>query len=449
MPALAITGGRVWDGTGAAPLDGATVLCCGEWIRAVGREVALPPDARSIDARGKTVMPGLIDMHVHVQLCGEDSLYGFLGTGITTVRDVGGDPDVLLPMRDALAAGERTGPRLFCYGPMLDGDPPIFGASSALSRLVRASSTPDEGVAAVRELIDRGVDGIKLYAGLRPDLVGVMIRAAAGEVPVAAHLGRTWASEAIECGVDCLEHVHASCYQDVVRPEDRHTREGGNGAMPNYWTWLSQGWARADLDADHVKRFVDQIVRSGVALSPTTVLMTGGMATREAAEEPGQRYRPRFMTERMRERRAQFERLRAERGTPAPTPVDPDVGQRARAHELAFLRRVHQAGGIIVPSTDVGAAPLQVPGFAFHRELALLVEAGIPESSVLQGATLTAARVLRRDDELGTLEPGKRADLLVIDGDPLRDIHATRRLAHVIRDGELHDPTALLEQIST
>ena len=131
--------------------------------------------------------------------------------GVTSVRDVGGDPDVLLPMREALAAGERVGPRLFVYGPMLDGDPPIFGrAAAGLSRLTRISSSVDEGEATVRELIASGVDGIKLYAGLRPDLVEAMIKAAGGRVPVAAHLGRTWASEAIESGVaPCCRHRHA------------------------------------------------------------------------------------------------------------------------------------------------------------------------------------------------------------------------------------------------
>ncbi len=453
--ALAIVGGRVWDGTGSPPRDDTTVLIEGDRIAAVGTGLPIPETAERIDASGKTVMPGLIDMHVHVMICGEDSLLGFLGTGITSVRDLGGDPDVLLPMREALARGERPGPRLFVYGPMLDGEPPIFGAqAAALSRLTRVSATPEQGEAAVRELIERGVDGLKLYAALRPDLVGPMIKAADGRVPVAGHLGRTWASEAIDLGIDCLEHVHATVYQDVVRPEDRHTREGGNGAMPNYWSWLSEGWARADLDAEHVHRFIDQIVENGVVMSPTTVLITGGMATNEAAEEPGQRYRPRTMSERMRQGQEALRRIREEAekaGRPLATPrrVDPDVGRRARANELDFLRRLHEAGGTIVPSTDVGAAPLQVPGFALHRELALLVEAGIPAREVLAGVTRTAAEVLRAGDRLGTLSPGKLADVIIVDGDPLADITATRELARVVKDGRSYAPQEVLDRIET
>ena len=171
---LAIVGGNVWDATRTAAAP-ETVLIEGERITAVGPDLAVPEAAKRIDAAGHTVIPGFIDMHVHVMLCGDDCLLGFLGTGVTSVRDLGGDPDVLLPMRAALAAGERVGPRLFSYGPMLDGDPPIFGrAAAGLSRLTRVAESADEGCEQVQTLIAAGVDGIKLYAGLRPELVEAM-----------------------------------------------------------------------------------------------------------------------------------------------------------------------------------------------------------------------------------------------------------------------------------
>jgi imidazolonepropionase-like amidohydrolase len=453
---LAITGGRVWTAIDPQPLEGATVLVEDGRIAAVGTDVEIPDAAEQVDATGRFVMPGLVDMHVHVMLCGEDSLYGFLATGVTSVRDLGGDLAVMLPTRDAIARGERTGPRIFTYGPMLDGTPPIFPQTSAgaIGGLTTVLPDVEAARAEVESLIEAGVDGLKLYAGQRPELMGPIIEAVAGRVPVAGHLGRTWASEAIALGIDSIEHVHASCYQDVVAPEDRHTRDGGNGVIPNYWTWLSEGWARADLDAPHVQQFIEQVAASGMAISPTTVLITGGMATTEASEEPGQRYRTRFMTERARQRQQQMVAIRAEeeaagRSIVAMESVDPKVGGAARANELELLRRIHDAGGVIVPSTDVRAAPLQVPGFSLHRELALLVEAGIPAEAVLRAATAGAARVLRRDDDFGTIEVGKRADLLIIDGDPLARIEDSRNVEWVIAGGVVHEPQALLDQIET
>ena len=126
--------------------------------------------------------------------------------------------------------------------------------------------------------------------------------------------------------------------------------------------------------------------------------------------------------------------------------ADAETGQRARAKQLEFLRMVYEAGGTVVPSTDVGAAPNQVPGFSLHRELALFAEAGIPNAAVIELATRHAARVLRKDDELGTLAPGKRADLLLLTKDPLADIHNTRAIETVVKDGVAYAPQPLLER---
>jgi Amidohydrolase family len=243
--------------------------------------------------------------------------------------------------------------------------------------------------------------------------------------------------------------VHATVYQDVARPADRHEREQGNGFIPNYWTWLSRGWANVDLDAPYVRRLVEQIVAHDVCLSPTTVLATGGMATSEALQDPAlpvyttpsQRRRREEQAKRMAEMRAEAER----RGrTPAePQAVDPAVGARALQNELGFLLLVHRAGGTVTPSTDVGAAPNQVPGFSLHQELGLFVRAGFTPLEAIHAATAQAARVTRHP-ELGTVEPGKAADLILLDADPLVDIQTSRRVQTVIRGGRAHDAEALL-----
>jgi imidazolonepropionase-like amidohydrolase len=447
------------DGTGAAARPSSSVLLESGRIAAVASsaELKAPPGAEVLDASGKWLIPGLVDMHVHVMLSGgEDALYAWLGAGITTIRDVGGAPDTLFPLREAVAAGAKVGPRIVSYGPMLDGSPAIFSARRGptlpgATDLTWVLENEADVNRACDDLLAQGVEGFKLYAGLRPDLLSAFIRRVDGRVPVTGHLSRTWASEAVEAGINCLEHVHATVYQDVVRPEHRHPREEGNGFIPNYWTWLNTGWAKADLDADYVNRFVEQLVAKDVALSPTTVLITGGMATREALEEPGLKYTPKGLAERRQQQQEQMQRLREEaeragRPLPAQNAADPEVGARAREMQLRFLRKVYDAGGTLVPSTDTGAAPNQVPGFALHRELALFSEAGIPNAKVIELATSVAARVMRKDAEFGSIAPGKRADILVLGGDPIADINNTRRVEVAIKDGRRYEPQALLER---
>ena len=457
---LLVQNATVIDGTGAAAMPATSILVESGRIVAVGPsvQIGVPAGADVVDGTGKFVIPGLIDMHIHVELSGgEDALPAWLGTGVTTVRDVGGSPGGMLPLRDRIAAGEVAGPRIFSYGPLLDGVPPIFGGrpltgtNGDLAWIIEDSVRAE---AAVDELLARGVDGFKLYAGLRPDLVRAFIDRIGGRAPVTGHLSRTWASEAIEAGINCLEHVHATIYQDVVPPEHRHPRDEGNGFIPNYWTWLNTGWAAADLGADYVRRFIDLLVSRDVALSPTTVLVTGGMSTRDALEEPGLKYTPKGMTARRQQQAEAMAKMReaAEKaGKPLPPIVPPDyeVGRRALDNQLSFLRMVIEAGGKVVPSTDCGAAPNQVPGFSLHRELALFAEAGIPNATILQLATRVAAEVLRQDHDFGTLTVGKRADLLLLDADPLTDIHNTRTVRTVIKDGIAFEPQPLLERVGS
>lgn len=455
-PPLIIQNTTLIDATGAPPRPSTTVVVEGRRIATIGpaAQVPLPPNAAVIDGSGKWLIPGLVDMHVHVALCGgEPALLQWLAMGITTIRDVGGDVDVLVPLREEIERGAKDGSRIVTYGPMLDGTPPIFAgrrnAALPVNNLTWVLENVEQAEAACEELLAKGVEGFKLYAGLRPDLVTAFIRKVDGRVPVTGHLGRTWASEAIDAGINCLEHVHATCYQDVVPPEYRHAREEGNGYLPNYWTWLNTGWANADLDASYVNAFVEKLVSRDVCLSPTTVLITGGMATSEALQEPGLKYMPRAMAERRRLQQEQMQRMREEaeregRPLPAVQPVDPEIGKKARENELRFLKKVFDAGGKLVPSTDCGAAPNQVPGFSLHRELALFSEAGIPNAKVIELATRMAATVMRKQDEFGTVETGKRADMLLLGGDPIADINNTRKLDAIIKDGRVYRSDELL-----
>src|SRR5262249_54371867 len=147
---------------------------------------------------------------------------------------------------------------------------------------------------------------------------------------------------------------HASVYQDIARPQDRHTREGGNGGMSNYWIWLSEGWARADLDAPYVQRFIELMVERNVYLSATTDLMgPGGLgASPFRGEDPDRAYAPKAQVERWREQAAMMEQARQTGAAPpAPPPADVSVGQKALEQQLRFLEMFHRAGGKLLAGT--------------------------------------------------------------------------------------------------
>ena len=449
MTRLAIRGGALVDGTGGAPLADATVLVEGDRIVAVGRSaaIAVSEDATVVEANGRTIMPGLIDMHVHTSLCGEESFPLFLALGVTTIRDCAAEPSEILPLRERVARGEVVGPRIVSMGPILDGSPPTFPPPPPPG--LRELRSEEEARAAAEAVIESGADGLKLYARLPPDLTAAILEVARGRVPTTGHLSRTTASEAVRAGISCLEHVHASLYQDIVREEDRHPADAGNGVMPNYWNWLAGGWARADLGAPHVRDFLALLAEHDVSLCATLIMMTGGMVTEEAAEEPGLAYLPAHMRERHlpeNARRAWEERRAAGARAGLPLQHTDVVTTQTRAKQLDFVRRAHEAGVRLVIGTDVGGASMQVPGFSMHREMAIHHEAGIPAGDVIGAATRAAAEALWRTDDLGTIEPGKFADIVVVDGDPLADLDAARNVVTVVTNGVPHDAVALREQ---
>lgn len=453
---LAITKVTLIDGSGAPALPNATLLVRDGRIERAGPASAadadLPSDVARIDGQGKWLIPGLHDTHVHVALSsGEPALRHWLAWGVTTVRDLGGDVNLVLGLREREKRGDLTGARIVAHGPFLDGSPPIFGGRpqpglGELGDSVRVLDSERAVDVAVDECFARGVDGFKLYAGLRPEYFRRAVERIGGRLPVNAHLGRTWASEAAEAGVDCLEHVHASIYQDIARPEDRHGREDGNGGNPNYWTWLNNGWARADLDAPYVHRFIELLVARKVYLSATTDLMgpggLGGSPFR--GEDPDRAYAPFAQVERWQQQAALIASARAAAGTAAATPPAPDlaVAQAALANELRFIGMFHAAGGKLLAGTDTGVIRL-IPGAALHNELHFLVQAGLDPLTVLHIATGRAAEAMRRAGEQGTLAPGKRADAVLLSADPLVDIRNTRAIELVIKDGVLHRPDDL------
>lgn len=409
-----IRGARLFDGTAVKP-QFADVLIEGERIASVGAALAAP-DAQVVDANGKFLMPGMIDAHVHATLFGEDGLLTYARLGITTVKDLGGVFKETMSLRERSRTRKIPGARVLAVGGFVEGEPPAWGPAAAMAFPgMELHRTTDD----VDRTIDRnffaGVDGIKLYAALPPPLVQHAVRRVAKRVPVTGHLTATTALEAVAAGIDGLEHLQLTLYRDLV-PDVWAL--GASETMSNlaYWAKVRRGWEAIDPRGDATRRLARAMAERGVRLIPTLVL---GARTRteftveeDAAFTGGQR-----------ERMA----LRAAVARPSPAELE-----RSASNMIGVIEELHRGGVSVLPGTDCGAVSVP-PGYGYHLELELMAKA-MPNHDVLIAATSGAARWLRRDD-LGVIAPGKRADLVLIDGDPLLDIREARRIAEVFVDG--------------
>ncbi len=422
--ALVIRDVTLIDGTAGPPVERATVVIEGERIASLGPGALVPEGLETIEGRGLWAMPGLIDTHVHLELVGRAALPVWLALGVTTIRDLGGALDFLVESRRLLENG-AVGPRLLFAGPMIDGDPPTWPT------LNRATLDAEAAARAVEEHLKAGADAIKLYTTLPLDSLRRCVEQVAGRVPVTGHLGRTLASEAMEAGINGLEHALLTPYNDLA-PDGMRTTPGETMMSSGFWMKVVDGWLQADFDSEQARRWIDLLVRKDVSFCPTlTVVPLAG----DAPDEEELRHVP-HVAERWLEATQQRQAVEA-------PPALQERARRTRAKLQELVSRVQEAGARVVSGTDTGAVRSLVPGFSLHRELVLLSGAGLSNMEVLRAATARAAEALRRDD-LGVIAPGKRADLLLLRRNPLDGVGALREIHRVVRDGRVYDPAALL-----
>ena len=385
---IVVSGGTVIDGTGGAPRAGATIVIrYGQVADVTAGDVATPrAGIEEIDARGRWVVPGLIDMHVHYQPTWMDAL--FLRHGVTTVRDVGSGLDSILELREDNRPPGIARPRIFACGPLIDGRWPRHGTGISVS-----VQTEAEARAVARRLLDRGVDCLKIYEQLTPSLVEAVVREADGTgVSVTAHLRDTTALQALDIGVRGLEHAFGfdPCDAAVVESVVRRVVERGAYVVPTL-------------------AITEQISRFGSPELEATPLL---------GEIPA---------------------VRRQYWRSAVAGVSPSRAANA-ARRLGCVKvvvaRLRTAGGHVVAGSDT-SNPYVVPGASLHRELELMVEAGLSPREALATATRTAAAFLGQAGTLGTLEVGKIADLVVLGADPLASIAAIRQVEVVVRDGRV------------
>jgi hypothetical protein len=416
---IAFTGAGLFDAEARLVRPGMTLLVTGDRIAAVGQDgtVAIPAGAEVVDARGKTLIPGLWDMHQHF-----GDLDGILdiAAGVTTGRDLANDVDTLLLRKKSWDSGETIGPRVLLAG-FIDGPGPYAGPTKVLV------ATPEEAIQAVDRYAELGYVQVKMYSSLDPALVPVIAkRAHERGMRVSGHVPATMiAEQAIAQGYDEVQHVNM-LFLDLW-PEVTETR------TPARFTEVAERAADVDLGSPAVRKLVDLMRQRDIVSDPTLATFEDLFVSRAGSVGPSWR--------------AIADRLppQVRRGLLAgglPVPEGKDERYRASFRKcLELVRVLHDAGVRIVAGTDA------FTGFALHRELELYVEAGIPAPEVLRIATLGAAQVMGRDADLGSLAPGKLADLALVPGDPTRDISALRRIETVVKGGTVYDAAALYAAI--
>jgi hypothetical protein len=416
---LAIIHARLFDSERRTIVPDATVVVLGDRITAVGdARTPVPAGARVIDARGRTLIPGLWDMHVHLH-DGDGAVD--LASGVTSVRDLANDQTDLTARVARFDSGAELGPNVLRAG-IVDG----LGPHAATMAIQVAS--PEQATAAVARYADAGYVQIKIYNSLSPALVPVIAAAAhacglrvSGHIPFGMN-----AAEAVEAGYDEIQHINFVFLRFLAGPTD-DTRTALRVSR------VAERGADLDLAGPEVARFLDLLVAHRTAIDPTLAVFHNMFTADPGELDPVLApYAARLP--------AQVVRGSRSGGLGAAG------GQRARfrASYAALLRFVKLAWDRKIP---IVAGTDYFPGLSLPHELELYVEAGIPAPEVLALATIGAARVMGVDREAGSIAVGKRADLVLVDGDPTRDISAIRNTDAIVCRGVVYDPAELFAAV--
>lgn len=432
-PVVALQHVRVIDGTGTAPREDQTVVISNGKISAVGPAATtpVPSGAQTMDLTGSTVIPGIVGMHEHlfynsgngIPMYNEQAFSFprlYLASGVTTARTAGSlEPYTDLNVKKLIDGGRMPGPKLWITGPYLEG--PRSGAGPQMHEL----TGPDDATRTVEYWVSEGVTSFKAYMNIsHAELKAAVDAAHKHNIKVTGHLCSIGFREAAAIGIDNLEHgllvdteFHAGKQPDLCPNSSR------------------QEIARLDLTTGPVLDMIADLVAHNVAITSTLAVFESFDGDRPPFEQ-------RFLDAVTPEAAVSYlnARARARGGIDAPALAEL---RKEEEFEYAFVK----AGGMLMAGADPTGNGGALAGFADQRNIELLVEAGFSPVQAIQIATYNGAKFLGELDRIGTVAPGKQADLVVIDGNPAATIASIERVKIVFKDGAGYDPAKLLDSV--
>jgi len=427
---IVISGGTLIDGTGRPPFTDAAIVFQDGRIRDVGKrgELSLPQGAQIIDAKGKTILPGLIDGHCHYRdWMGEI----YLHYGVVTCPNISNNPvDWIIAQREGVRNGTIRGPRVWAAGNVIDGPPPEGIGGLRRQRTSIIVENEEEARKAVRMLAEKGVDGFKLFERLTPQVA----KAAAEEAhrlgrPVFGHSLDIFASA--DAGYQSVEHSWSVLFTSIQDPKKKAALD-----MDRMKGKIDTAEAHIHMEPAMFDRIIKVMVEKNVHWSPTWATWfrplsprAQEMKRRELAllKDPGLRYLPSYILKDTESFFTKYESAAPEKRN-----------QLMAGYKMVqdFVRRFASAGGKIHSGSDPNHV---LPGYAVHAELEMLTEAGLSPLQAIQTASINVAQAWGKDKDYGSVEKGKVADIVIVNGDPLRDITATQQVEKLFIDGKAMD----------
>jgi imidazolonepropionase-like amidohydrolase len=438
-PLIALTHVRVIDGTGAAPRDDQTIIIADGKIQSIsGSSATVPANAQVLDLKGYTVLPGLVGMHNHLffPMGGSPPMYSNMGSsfprlylalGVTTIRTTGSvAPFTDLEIKKLIHAGRMIGPKMHITGPYLEG-------SGAFTPVMHQLTGADDARRMVKFWADQGATSFKAYMNItRDELRAVVEEAHKRGLKVTGHLCSIGYREAAEIGIDNLEHGLLADSEFV--PDKKPDQCPGSGAVPASLRQL-------DINGAAAQETIRTLVAKKVAITSTLpVFEAGAPLTQTGIGASSAVLNPRVLNVMNTDARVRYLTARSRIASDSPVAT---LVRKSMDFERAFVA----AGGLLIAGLDPTGNGGVVAGFGDLRQVELLVEAGFTPVEAIRIASFNGAKFLGEDARIGSIAPGKQADLMVVKGNPAANIFDIEKVEIVFKDGVGYDSEKLIQSV--